>query len=76
MCPHAFVTGCQSMKLENIKVINISGVARNCRDEKSNTMHNFIANINIFVNADTQTRSYWLFSKLCNCEISHNYYSI
>ena len=24
---------CQSMKLENIKVINISGVAKNCRDE-------------------------------------------
>ena len=36
------------MKLENIKVINISGVARNCRDEKSNAMHNFIAKINIF----------------------------
>ena len=50
---------CQSMKLENIKVINISGVARNCRDEKSNAMHNFINKINIFtakgggVNADT-----------------------
>ena len=50
---------CQSMKLENIKVINISVVARNCRDEKSNAMHNFIAKINIFtakgggVNADT-----------------------
>ena len=36
------------MKLENIKVINISGVARNCRDEKSNAMHNFINKINIF----------------------------
>ena len=47
------------MKLENIKVINISGVVRNCRDEKSNAMHNFINKINIFtakgggVNADT-----------------------
>ena len=59
----SFVTGCQSMKLENIKVINISGVARNSRDEKFNTMHNFIAKINIFtakgggVNADAQTGS-------------------
>ena len=70
------------MKLVNIKVINISGVARICRDEKSNTMHNFIAKINIFtakgggVNADTQTRNYWLFSRLCNYGKSHNYYSI
>ena len=60
----SFVTGCQSMTLETVKVINIGDVVRNCRDEKSNTIQNFIAKINIFtakgggVNADTQSRSY------------------